>query len=280
MFTFGGIIAPLALLTAALLPQPLLGQPSPASPAPPIQDNSFLIEEAYNQEAGVVQHIGVFSRLTEGPHWSFAFTQEWPLFGQRHQLSYTLPLETATAGSENDAGIGDAQLHYRYQVASGVASAIAVAPRLTVLFPTGDERRGRGVGAPGVQVNVPVSAQLTQALVLHWNAGATHTPSARNDAGHRATTSSLNLGQSLVWLARPTLNVLLELVWERGAVVTGPDQRSWDSQALLAPGIRGAFNFPSGLQIVPGLALPIDLGSANADPTLLLYLSVEHGFGR
>lgn len=28
----------------------------------PIQDNSFLIEEAYNQEFGVVQHINTFTR--------------------------------------------------------------------------------------------------------------------------------------------------------------------------------------------------------------------------
>ena len=27
---------------------------------PVIQDNSFLVEEAYNQEAGIVQHISTF----------------------------------------------------------------------------------------------------------------------------------------------------------------------------------------------------------------------------
>ena len=35
----------------------------------PIQDNSFLIEEAYNQEAGVVQHINLFQRNWRTGEW-------------------------------------------------------------------------------------------------------------------------------------------------------------------------------------------------------------------
>ena len=40
--------------------------------AAPIQDNSFLVEEAYNQEDGVVQHISFFQYL---PTTGWAFTQ-------------------------------------------------------------------------------------------------------------------------------------------------------------------------------------------------------------
>jgi hypothetical protein len=60
--------------------------------AKPIQDNSFLVEEAYNQEAGVVQHISAFTRYRESKDWLYTFTQEWPVPGITHQLSYTLPL--------------------------------------------------------------------------------------------------------------------------------------------------------------------------------------------
>ena len=45
-------------------PDPLAAQE--ASSTQPIADNSFLIEEAYNQEAGVVQHISTFSRPDGG----------------------------------------------------------------------------------------------------------------------------------------------------------------------------------------------------------------------
>jgi hypothetical protein len=44
---------------------------------PVIQDNSFLVEEAYNQEEGVVQHINTFVRQHNGDL-LYTFTQECP----------------------------------------------------------------------------------------------------------------------------------------------------------------------------------------------------------
>lgn len=55
---------------------------------PKIQDNSFFIEEAYNQERGVVQDISTFSRMWNGKDLSYSFTQEWPgARNWRHQFS-------------------------------------------------------------------------------------------------------------------------------------------------------------------------------------------------
>ena len=42
----------------------LLGFPS-AAEVPKIEDNSFLIEEAYNQEPGIIQHIQTFQGLRQ-----------------------------------------------------------------------------------------------------------------------------------------------------------------------------------------------------------------------
>src|SRR5262249_28473234 len=61
-----------------------------ADDTPSIQDNSFLVEEAYNQERGVVQHISGFTYFSDSKDWAYTFTQEWPVPGLRHQLSYTL----------------------------------------------------------------------------------------------------------------------------------------------------------------------------------------------
>ncbi len=59
--------------------------------SPQIQDNSFLVEEAYNQAFGVVQHIQNFQRFWNSKDWIYTFTQEWPVDASpRHQLSYTL----------------------------------------------------------------------------------------------------------------------------------------------------------------------------------------------
>ncbi len=62
-------------------------------PAKGIQDNSFFVEEAYNQEPGIVQHIvNVPAFFMHGNNKvSFIFTQEWPILSQTHQFSYTIP---------------------------------------------------------------------------------------------------------------------------------------------------------------------------------------------
>ena len=104
--------AALQLVLAAL-------QWEPARAQEPIADNSFLIEEAYNQEAGVVQHIGTFARPDGGGAWDASFTQEWPLLGMRHQISYTVPVAYEEGPG---AGLGDVGLNYRYQLV-GVSGA-------------------------------------------------------------------------------------------------------------------------------------------------------------
>lgn len=248
----------------------------PAAARGPIEDNSFLIEEAYNQEAGVVQHISTFALQRATRAWVYTFTQEWPLLSQRHQLSYTLPF--ISAGRGTGSGFGDVALNYRYQLADGSRSGIAVAPRLSLLLATGDERRGRGAGGTGLQVNLPISAELSSRLMAHWNAGATYTPSARNDIGDEASTRTYNLGGSLIWLAGPAFNVMLESVWARAEEVIGPGERLSYRVFYISPGVRGAIDFASGLQIVPGIAVPIGLGPSRGDRQVFFYLSFEHPF--
>ena len=246
------------------------------SPEKPIADNSFLIEEAYNQEAGVVQHISTFARDPTAHAWTYAFTQEWPVFSQRHQLSFTLPV--LSNGPGQGSGIGDIAINYRYQLADGKRFGLLAAPRLSLIVPSGDERRDRGSGGVGVQMNLPVTIEHSAHWVTHWNAGATLTPSARNAAGDEATTRGYNLGGSTIWLALPVLNFMLEGAWSRDEAVTGPKQRTGEESFFLSPGVRGAINFASGLQIVPGFAVPIGVGPSSGDHRIFLYLSFEHPF--
>jgi hypothetical protein len=256
------------LLTAHFL---LLTAVSAQTPSG-ISDNSFLIEEAYNQDPGVVQHISNFSRSDEGGSWAFSFTQEWPLRGLRHQISYSVPLQ-----HDEGTGFGDIALNYRYQLLGSADARIATAPRFTLLFPTGNEQRGRGSGGLGFQTNLPVSFMATPQLATHWNAGLTLVPSASDRLGDAATTISYNLGASGIWLVRPSFNVMLELVWFSTEFAIGPGLTGRSESLLLNPGIRWAFNFPSGLQIVPGIAYTIGLETEDTD-ALFLYLSFEHPF--
>jgi hypothetical protein len=155
-----------------------------------------------------------------------------------------------------------------------------VAPRFSLLLPTGSVKEGRGAGAVGFQVNLPVSVVLSRQWVTHWNAGATYTPAAENTAGEKADTRSVNLGQSFIWQPTATVNLMLETVWERRQEVAARGVTESEESLFLSPGIRWAINFSNGLQIVPGIALPIGVGPSAGEKSLFLYLSFEHPFKR
>lgn len=248
---------------------------------PPIQDNSFLVEEAYNQNFGVVQHISNFMRLWDSKDWVYTFTQEWPVPGDaRHQLSYTLILDHAGDFPRSGAGIGDVFLNYRYQLVGDGDARLAFAPRLSLIIPAGDSRFGRGQGSLGVQTSLPLSLVLTPKLVTHWNAGATFIPDAKDSLGNQAFSSGYNLGQSFVWLVHPRFNILLETVFGSAQSVVGHNKTEWSRSFLLNPGIRWSYNFKNGLQIVPGIAVPLGVGPSAGDKGVFLYLSFEHPFRR
>ena len=221
----------------------------------------------------MVQHISTFQRAAGT--WAYTFTQEWPVGGIRHQLSYTVPVASATGSG---TGLGDIGLNYRYQLVGSGLTALAVAPRLTILLPTGSVPNGRGSGSPGIQAVVPASITLGRALVAHLNAGVTITPDAHGPGSARATTSGIGGGASLIWLLRPTFNLMLETVWSRSQAVTAPGLTDRRDAWFVNPGIRWAVNFPSGLQIVPGVAYSIGLGPSGGEGYLFLYLSFEHPF--
>ena len=254
-------------------------QKGPDEGGPGIQDNSFLVEEAYNQEFGVVQHIQTFQRLWNSKDWAYTFTQEWPLDTHpRHQLSYTLGVLHSGPQPSSGAGFGDLILNYRYQLLGGGKEKVAFSPRVSLLFPTGSTREGRGVGSLGFQMMLPVSWVLSEKVVTHWNLGATVLPVAHDNLGDKATTFGYNFGQSFVLLARPRVNFLLETVVARFQTVTAPNTTTWNTVFLFNPGIRWAYNFRNGLQIVPGIGVPLGVGPSVGERGLFLYLSIEHPF--
>jgi hypothetical protein len=232
--------------------------PAAAQEVEHIADNSFLIEEAYNQEPGVVQHISTFSWAETEGSWEYGFTQEWPLGSMLHQLSYTLPLVNPVGFG---TGLGDVLVNYRYQAVGDGQDPLHVAPRLSVVLPTGSEESDRGSGSLGLEGNLPVSYVVSNALELHSNTGLI----LNGDTGNL----DARLGASGVLRVRPRVNLLLETVWES-------DQ---EDVLLLNPGVRWAFDFAGDLQIVPGLAYTVAIGP-DAPDALFLYLSFEHPFSR
>lgn len=262
-----------------LLIAPLACGVLPAQQPPregPIQDNSFLLEEAYNQEPGVIQHIQTYTRTSPGGDWLYTFTDEWPLGGLAHQVSFTLPVTRLEGSPDGRRGLGDLALNYRYQLLGDGDSTVALAPRISLLLPTGDPRQGRGNGHAGFQGNLPLSLALSDRWVTHVNLGYTYTPQAQDPESHRADIATWNAGQSLIWLAKPNLNLMLEFAYTRGEAVAGPGLRTPVRTAYVAPGLRWAWNFRKGLQVVPGLAAMVGVGPSRGDSGFFLYLSFEH----
>jgi hypothetical protein len=250
----------------------LLPSTAESQDPPPIRDNSFLIEEAYNQEPGVVQHILLFARDRATRDWELGFTQEWPFLSQDHQLSYTVPLVSAAGRS----GIGDVALNYRYRWLARSRSESVI--RISALLPTGSADRGMGAGGAGVELNLPVSMEIGRALAAHWNVGGSVTPSARAEDGTRSAANELFAGASVVWLLHPMLNLLAESVWSRAESPAVGGTRLSETSLTFVPAVRGAINLRSGAQIVPGAGLTMDARDGMRVSGLLLYLSFEHGF--
>jgi DtxR family Mn-dependent transcriptional regulator len=236
-------------------------QPAPAGAAAfRVLDNAFLVEEAFNQEAGVFQNIVGVDLRPDGT-WETAFTQEWPLGGWRHQASYTVALGATPFG----AGLDDVQLHYRYQALTETATTPAFSPRLTVILPSGNADKDLG-GDAGWQINLPFSKQIGDGY-LHWNAGFTHLPGAVEG------TLTPHAAVGLMWRARPMLHPMIEALveWEDRA---GGREAIW----TIAPGVRTGWDIGE-TQTILGLAVPVVVGRGRADAGAFLYLSYELPFG-
>ena len=235
-----------------------------------LQDNSFLVEEAYNQEPGVVQHI--LNMRKQGRDFALVFTQEWPILSQTHQFSYSIPYGRLRSGNQRASGIGDVFLNYRYQAMTETMTRPAFAPRVSFIVPSGDETRGLGDGSTGLQFNLPFSKIVSDRVTVHANLGYTRMFDIQG-----FSTNNHFAGGSMIYAASRVLNFMLEGLhsWSQevdaGAIAR---ERSF----TLSPGVRYAFNLEAG-QLVIGVGAPVVFTSNQ--PTsygATLYLSFEHSF--
>lgn len=255
-----------------------------------IQDNSFLVEEAYNQDQGVVQHIFNWVPSWErdkgrANNFDFVFTQEWPIFSQQHQFSYTLPIRSifdeSSAPAQKVQGLGDVMLNYRYQLLKGEWGGWWAAPRFSLIFPTGEENAGLGRGQVGYQVNLPFSREFERSAV-HFNAGATHTPGVT--AGIDPLLSPVlgrdlrgyNLGASYIYFLRPNFHLMLENVALWDEALNADASRDHTFQYILSPGCRWAVYTHEDTQWVVGASLPVGLTRDAPDLAAFFYMSFEH----
>lgn len=241
-----------------------------------IRDNLFLLEEAYNQEPGVIQHISVFQMSPRTRGWSYSYTDEWPVPADLHQLSVTLDVSGLPQGGP--VSFGDVLLNYRLQaLGRGGKGTVAMAPRLSMVLPTGSVAKGTGRGAIGVQVALPVSIEMGRFFVTHLNAGLTVTPSAHAPGGRTETALDATGGLAMVWQPVSWMNPLVEVVYRNEEELMARGSRRVAS-VVVNPGLRLAIDVPgTGLQIVPGVGAPIRLWpGGDREVGVVGYLSFEH----
>lgn len=266
--------------TAALLKNNLVVRPKPEKPkwSKAIQDNSFLIEEAYNQERGVVHHIqnAIWFR-SPSRQLGYSFTQEWPVISPKHQLSYMVPYSFP---GECSPGMGDIMVNYRYQLTNEDDNAVSLAPRISLLLPSGSVAKGLGSGTTGVQLYLPASKRVSEKFVVHGNAGITMLPHAQwqgPDATQRQGLTLGHLGGSVIWLQQQNFNVMMEYLTTFGNDFDDNGKTFRYQEHIISPGVRFAINLGS-LQIVPGIAVPLRLCQGRKQAGVLFYLSFEHPF--
>ena len=279
-FTIGARAASKVLVQAAgalLMVLALAGVASAQSPPAPadrpfeISDNSFLVEEAYNQEAGVFQNI--FNAIRTSDVWIPTFTQEWPLGSQTHQLSYTLSWQAGLGNS----GFGDTLINYRYQALMEGPGRPAFSPRVSLIVPTGSSDRGLGRGSTGLQFNLPFSKQ-TGDIAWHWNAGLTWFASVDGAMGPQDEFSLTSpfLAGSGIYRLRPMFHLMLESVALFEQYPDG-DDTARETSFTISPGARGGWNI-GDQQLILGFAVPITWGGGDTDRAVFFYLSYELPF--
>lgn len=275
-FTIGARAASKVLVRAAGIVLLLLSlcrtaearQQQPFQPATEpfrISDNSFLVEEAFNQEAGIFQNI--FNAARSEHAWASTFTQEWPIASQTHQFSYTLAW-----ANEEKFSFGDVLLNYRYQAMMEGPGRPAFSPRVSLILPTANDPDV--ADSPGLQFNLPFSKQIGD-VYWHWNAGMTWRPSADFGSGSESLESPFVAGSAIVRV-KPMFHAMLEsvLAYEDLPSILGTGR---ERLFTLSPGARGGWDL-GDQQLILGFAVPVTWAAGDNETAAFFYVSYELPF--
>lgn len=265
-----------------------------------IRDNAILVEEAFNQEPGIVQHIFTWSNSWDRAgqartrDFAMSYTMELPVGSQKHQFSFTTQYLTAfedpdfgPASQQGD--VGDTFLNYRYQLLAN-DDFLWFAPRASLILPTGDKRLGTGTGEVGYQFNLPVSRYGEQ-FDFHFNAGFTYIPDVTvpitgvtiqqvvpfEILSPSHDLRAYNLGGSVFWKPRVDLHFFVEALALWGDEIDELGARVSTTQVFLNPGVRFAV-IQDPVEWVLSVAVPVGLTRDTPDIGVIAYMSIEHPF--
>jgi len=251
---------------------------------PAFEDNSFLLEEAFNQPMGVIQHIVSYAtnNIKKGNS-NFNFTQEIPLTDLTHQLSYSLNYSFLPPqdGLKQKSGFGDVYISYRPSLMNE-KQWMMLAPRITLILPTGNAAQGLGQGGWGGQFNLAITKRLVRRLITHYNFGYTVISQADfylNNTpepvlAYQRNLYNKNAGFGVIWIAQRKCHLMLEYTSNFTQSITDTGRVTTQHQATISPGLRYCFD-NGRMQVVPGLAAPLSFTNGAVEVGVFLYLSFE-----
>ena len=250
------------------------------------EDNSFLLDEAFTQEKGVMQYISniYWSNLAHD-QFMHSFTHEIPLGHNRHQLSYSLSngIQKGNDHNVNQRGLGDTNIMYSYMVWND-QDWIMVAPELNIILPTGDPVKGLGNGGLGCRLNIPMTKRFSRKLVTHYNFAYTFVHNAdryvtgllgENIKAFERDLYYKDFAASVIWYPIPKFNTMFECISKIITTISPEGAVIKSSQLVFSPGFRFAFDI-NNIQVVPGISTPVIVEKGAKHVTgLFIYLSFE-----
>jgi hypothetical protein len=241
-----------------------------------IEDNSFLLEEAFNQEWGVYQFIQKYQTSKVAKGYEYSFENEIPISDKTHQFSYGFARLREDANSES--AISDTTLNYRWQPLN--KDGFLLAERFGLIVPTGRVNKGGGNGVYGVEFMQAATLTVRDNVMNHWNMGFSVLPNAKSKGiDKRRTLTSFTAGSSLVWLCQDNLNFLLEGLLQSSQSTNPDGSKTPETTFTINPGVRFALDFDYlDTQVVPGISFPTELLNGPTEHGVLVYLSIEPKF--
>ena len=228
-----------------------------------IEDNSFLLEEAYNQEKNEYQFIQRFDVSERGGQ-DYSVEFEAPITPLTHQFSFDLSHTKDDDSSQR--AFGDLALNYRYQSYNHKNNILT--QRLGVIIPTGSVEKETSNGVYGFTFVQSATLKLNEVFMNHWNIGITTYPDEN--------LTGFLLGGSFVYLYQDNFNFLFEALYETDESVTPEGGNDRANTLFLNPGARFAYETSwNETQIVPGISFPFQYTEKRFHPAILLYLSLE-----
>ena len=239
-----------------------------------VVDNSFLLEEAYQQPSGTYQFIQTYqTAFKKGSGYDYGFALEAPITDLVHQFSFS-----GTRSRSEDVSHGsmsDITINYRYQPYN--RDGKLVTERFGLILPTGRVDQGSGRGVLGFEFMQAATIIFSERWANHWNLGVSLFPRAKfSDTQKRTTLTEVKAGTSWVYFLQDDINLMMELFLETEQTLNEDNEQETEMSVTLSPGIRFGKSYDwKEMEVVPGFGFPVQFAESNTDVGMILYLSFE-----